>query len=181
MNWWKIASSKKNLLATQNDSLEDRIKHKVRSSPFFAVLFSKFNVDPDAFNDVHIITKPLDGVFCEANGDEIVIDDKLAKQDILGEQFHFVAHEIHHWLQRKASEQSYFSDPEEVESFNTAIAFAMNEWKNQSNIGKLIVKHFLPLVKTSIEDDQKAMSFLKDRYKAAKALLADMNLCNYSS
>jgi hypothetical protein len=65
----------------------------------------------------------------------------------------------------------YFSDPEEVEAFSTAIAFILSEGDGL----KKIKDEFLPLVKVTINDDATARKFLVNRVNDAKKMLLEMS------
>ena len=176
MNWWKIAKTGK--------GVDQVIKHRLRSSPFFVALFQKHNVPLDALDGLSISVAQLDGVYCKASEDQIIIDSDLVKsKELFGPKFHFIAHEILHWLKRQVEKEHYFADPEEVESFNTAIAYFIHDWQEKGQAGTLseaIKKEFLPFIQITIKNDAAARKFLIKRMKDAKGLLSDMSLCNFS-
>ena len=174
MSWLKKAN---------NNGIEKRIKDKIRSSPFFIKLFQHFKASMKQLDELSFSFRQLENKFCEASEDEIIIDERLASSpDFLHEKFHFVAHEILHWLRRKFEKENYFGDPEEIESFNAAIAYDIFENKNtRMDMEKHLYHVFLPLIKVVIKDDNKAQEFLKHRIQDAHKLLKRMLLCNYSS
>ena len=166
MNWYKIA---------QHKNISESVKHKIRTNPFFIALFRKFDIPLDKMDsDLDIQVKPLDGSFCEANDEQILIDDKLANsQNFLTDEFHFVAHEILHWLRRQREQMHYFADPEEVEGFNVGIAYMLSQQRGPG-VEHRIVSKFLPLIKINIPDDNQAREFLKQRLIDARKLLSEM-------
>jgi len=183
LNWWKqIISGQDNTDGTDpHKGVEQDVKNRLRSSPFFAALFKKFSIPLGALDDLTIIVQKIDGGFCAGNGDKIVIDENVVKSgELFGRKFHYIAHEILHFLRRKLEDLDYFADPEEVESYTTAIAYAIYEWRNKKHLGKLLVNEFLPLVNITIQDETASKKFLKHRIDDAKKLLKEMSLCNFS-
>lgn len=165
MSWWKKAND--------GQDLEARVKHKIRSSPFFARLFQMFHIPMSALDGLAIKVQRLQGNFCEAGEDEILVDDRLASDpELFNGDFHFMAHEILHWLHRQREKNNYFADPEEVQGFNTGIAYMMSIGRQDKDIASI----FLPLIQINIKDDNKAMEFLQQRLNDARKLLSDMGL-----
>lgn len=165
MNWLKIANN--------SDDVENAVKHKIQTSPFFINLFRSFHIPMSALNTLKIRIKRLDGNFCEAGESEILVDDRLASDpDFLGKDFHFMAHEVLHWLHRQKEKQNYFADPEEVEGFSTGIAYALFIGRTIDDIAS----QFLPLIKITIKDDIKAKAFLQQRLGDAANLLKKLGL-----
>lgn len=164
MSWWK--ESKQN----GNDNLEVRIKDNIRKSPFFIALFKKFHIPIEKLDELKFKTERLEDEFCLANEDSIIIDDRLANSEtFLNEDFHFIAHELIHWLHRQVEQKQFFADPEEIESFNAAIAFAL-----QNSPVNAVMQKFLPLIKIHFNDDNNSREFLKRRLIDAKRLLDEL-------
>lgn len=162
MSWWK---------RSKKESIEDQIKAHIRSSPFFRKLFHMMRVPTDALDELNIKIQRLEGQFCKADADVIVLDDRLAdNENFFTSHFHFVAHEMLHWLKRQREKEHYFADPEEIESFNIAIAYAL------SNGSSNLKETFLPLIQINIKDDNKALAFLQNRVREAKELLKKMQV-----
>lgn len=180
MNWWLKLAAKK--------GVDQVVKDRLRSSPFFAALFQKHNVDMATLDGLAITVAPLEGIFCKTDGDSLIIDDDLVKtKQVFGPKFHYIAHEILHFLKRQVGAEShpvqpgeYFADPEEVEAFATAIAYSMYVNREQKNLGKLLQKEFLPLIKVTMPNDAEARKFFVDRLSEAKGMLSSMSLCNFS-
>lgn len=180
-NWIKKikTASKKEM------SLEEKIKGIIKTNSFCKELFEKFNIPLEYIDSkLKIKIAPLDGKYCEADEDCIVIDKKLADNNNIAhyyqlsngetgftpmEDFHFIVHELWHWLKRQKEAKHYFADPEEIDAFKTAIKFFMRT--NCSRCASCVAipkafKTFLPLVKITIKDDKKAEKFLKKILKS---------------
>ena len=165
MSWWKYSKEE------HNEDLDKRIKETIRQSPFFISLFKKFKVPIEKLDLLRFTTDRLEDEFCKADDERVVIDDRLANSDsFFADDFHFMAHELIHWLHRQLEDKQFFADPEEIESFNAAIAFRLNQ---DGSIEK-VYKKFLPLIKIHFDDDNKAREFLMSRIKDAKKLLSEL-------
>lgn len=166
MNWLKRVYS--------GEDMEARIKDRIRSDPFFLALFRRFGVPIERLDtNLHIVFKRLQRAFGETNDEQMIIDDRLARSPhFLDGDFHFVAHEMLHWLRRQREDMHYFADPEEVEGFTVGIAYAMMHIRGQPGWEQKLMQEFLPLIKINIPDDNKAREFLTKRIEEAQ------NLCN---
>lgn len=168
MNWWRLAK--------EQESLETRIKMRVRGSPFFVKLFEQKGVPLEKLDDLVISLKSLDDAHAKASDKRILVEDAY-EDTILTSHFHIIAHEIVHWLKRQAdegnsAENSNPVDAEEIECWNIAVAYAMFEEESTAK--------FLDQVMDFIPDSDDANDFLNAREKDAKKLLSDMGLCNFS-
>jgi hypothetical protein len=126
-------------------------------------------------SNLEVTFQRLHGAFCEANDRQIIVDERLARAgDLLGKDFHFVAHEMLHWLRRQKEEMSYFGDPEEVEGFVTGIAYSLSEMGNDPRADQVILHRFLPLIQINIKDDNTAKQFLAKLTSDARKLLTEI-------
>lgn len=176
MNWWLKLAKK-----TKKKGVGEAIKERLRSSPFFSALFTKYDLSLDSLDKLNIVVQPLDGVHCKTGQDEIIVDKGLVdSKELFGPKFHYIAHEILHFIKRQVEAEHYFADPEEVEAFSTAMAYYIYENQGQPNLGKILLNEFLPLIKVTVPDDAAARKFYSERVKEAKELLSSMSLCNFS-
>lgn len=176
-NW--IKRIKLSSIQAHEENLEELIKNGIKNSSFCRELFKKFNIPLDWVDSkLHIEVKDLKDKYSEANKDLIILDKKLANPDKLVqkgewqgktsynllEDFHFIVHELWHWLTRQKEDKSYFADPEEKDAFIAAIKCYIRTTcsrcsRESSDLE--IKKKFLPLIKNTIKDDKKAEQFLQ--------------------
>jgi hypothetical protein len=101
---------------------------------------------------MNIKFEELQDRFAEGNGHEIIIDKKLLDDDFFENHFHFVIHEMFHWIKRRAESKFYFSDDEEVQSFTLAMVWEIYKKKNKNEI----YDKFFPIIKSQFKDKKDA-------------------------
>jgi len=160
MSWYKQAS---------NEAIFKKIKHILKSNSFIRNLMSEYNIpieDVDEYLDLEI--KELDGKFAEGNGLLITLDPKLFEEnDFFENKFHFVIHELFHWIKRRSEAKFYFKDSEEVQSFVLAIAWEIMQGKKIEDIHKTIY----PIIEAHFENENNSVKVFKDMVEQAKKLI----------
>jgi hypothetical protein len=127
--------------------LDQMVKPLIRQSPFFKKLFDHFDINPRELWRVRVSFGPLDKSFAVTKGDDIVLNDKLQHKPIT-DLMPMIVHEMTHWLTAKREESVYFSDPEEVQGFEWAIAY---EIQNGADADQIAEK-FLPLIQQNVPE-----------------------------
>lgn len=159
MSWYKQA----------NNKIFNKIKDILKSNSFIRNLMADYNIpieDIDRHLDFEI--KELDGKFAEGNGLVITLDPKLfAEKDFFENKFHFVIHELFHWIKRRSEAKFYFKDSEEVQSFVLAIAWEIMAGKEIESIYKTIY----PIVEAHFESNDNSEKVFKDMVNQAKKLI----------
>lgn len=182
MNWWLKVSNLRSHVQNSATDIGSQIKDQIKAKKFFHKLFAIHGIPMDALDSLKITVQPLKDEYAKAGEDEVIVGKELVDSGkLFGPKFHFVTHEILHWLKRQVEKNDYFADPEEIESFSTAIAYSIYENRKKKGLYKALKQEFLPLVMVSIKDQVEADKFLKARINDAKQLLRDMKLCNFSS
>ena len=175
MNWIKRAKA-----GVSEKELNEKLKAFIKSSPFFQKLFVKFHVPMSRMDsNLTFEVKNIDGKNAVSDSDTITFNKKLFEQyDFMTDGIHFVAHEISHWLQRQREDNVYLSDPEEIESFSTGIAYELGRGKNEGDIRKIyypiLADHFSSdhdteiMFKTLVQDAIKRLKELDQKWVGIK-------------
>ena len=163
MSWYKQANTQQVI---------DKIKYTLKESPFIQELMSSYDIPlTDIDNNLDIEIKELDGKFAEGNGVKIVIDPKLFDEDDFFEnQFHFVVHEIFHWIKRRSEDKFYFNDEEEGQSFVLAIMWELMHGKTKKDVYRSI----FPIVAVHFDDSKSAKKTFDEMCEKA-CKLVDMH------
>lgn len=160
MSWYKKAN---------NEKIFSKIKDILKSNSFIVNLMTDYNIPvEDIDNHLDFEVKELEGKFAEGSGLVISLDPKLfAKNDFFKNQFHFVVHELFHWIKRRSEAKFYFKDSEEVQSFVLAIAWEIMAGKEIENIYKTIY----PIIEAHFESDGNSKKVFEDMINQAKKLI----------
>ena len=154
MNWIKNASND-----YSNNELNTRLKNMIRENPFFKHMFKEYGVSLDKIdNELVFETADLKNKFSEASDKRIILDRDIVKDDkIYNDNFHFVIHELAHWLTRQKEKNLYFADPEEISSFSYAMAFELLRGKSY----KEIYDEFFSIMKSHFNNIENAKKLFK--------------------
>jgi hypothetical protein len=156
-------------IKANNETIFKKIKNILKSSSFINSLMRSYDIPiEDIDNNLDFEIKELDGKFAEGNGLLISLDPKLFRnKDFFKNQFHFVIHELFHWIKRRSEAKFYFEDSEEVQSFVLAIAWEIIEGKSIEEIYESIY----PIVEAHFEDKDNSKKFFNDMIEQAKRLI----------
>ena len=160
MSWYKQAS---------NEVIFNKIKDILKSNSFIKNLMSDYRISLEEIdNNLDFEIKELDGKFAEGNGLLITLDPKLfADGDFFENKFHFVIHELFHWIKRRSEAMFYFKDSEEVQSFVLAIAWEMIAGKDLKEIYQAIY----PIIKAHFDSDGSSKKVFNDMVDQAEKLI----------
>ena len=160
MSWYKLAN--------HNDIFE-KIRHILKSNSFINNLMKSYNIPiEDIDNHLDFEIKELDGKFAEGNGVLISLDPKLFRdKDFFENKFHFVIHELFHWIKRRSEAKFYFKDSEEVQSFVLAISWEIMQGKKVGDI----YKYIYPIIEAHFEDEDDSKKLFSDMVIQAKKLI----------
>lgn len=160
MGWYKQANY---------DIIFGKIKHILKSNSFINNLMNSYNIPiEDIDNNLDLEIKELDGKFAEGNGKLISLDPKLFKdKDFFENKFHFVIHELFHWIKRRSEAKFYFKDSEEVQSFVLAIAWEIMQGKRTEDI----YTNVYPIIEAHFEDESDSKQLFNDMVNQAKKLI----------
>lgn len=160
MGWYKQAN---------NEAVFHKIKETLRTNSFIQNLMSDYNIPiEDIDNNLDFEIKELDGKFAEGNGLLITLDPKLfIDKDFFENKFHFIIHELFHWIKRRSEAKFYFRDSEEVQSFVLAIAWEIMNGKKIESIYKSIY----PIIEAHFESDGNSKKVFYDMIDEAKKLI----------
>jgi len=149
MDWYKFAKSE-----IENTKINRAIKDRIRTNPFFKYLFEDYGVPIDRIDDnLSIEVTELNGKFAKSDSKKIYLNKKLFENgSFFAENFHFVIHELTHWLTRQKERQFYFADPEEVEAFACAMCFELDNGKKKEEIQKV----FFPIIEAHFDQKHDA-------------------------
>ncbi len=160
MGWYKQAN---------NEAIFSKIKDILKTNSFIKNLMTDYDIpveDIDRHLDFEI--KELDGKFAEGNGLVITLDPKLfADKDFFENKFHFVIHELFHWIKRRSEAKFYFKDSEEVQSFVLAIAWEIMSGKKINDIYKTIY----PIIEAHFENGSNSKQVFNDMVNQAEKLI----------
>ena len=161
MGWYKKAN--------KNDKIITKIKQILKSNNFINNLINSYNIPiEDIDNNLDFEIKELDGKFAEGNGVLITLDPKLFKdKDFFKNQFHFVIHELFHWIKRRSEAKFYFKDSEEVQSFVLAISWEIMQGKKINDI----YKNIYPIIEAHFENEKDSKQLFQDMFNQAKKLI----------
>lgn len=154
MNWFKISQQK-----IDQDAFNKKIKEIIKTDRYLISLFEQFDIPIDYINDklTFIITE-LKDKHSEANDKEIRINSNLFETgNFFKDNFHFIVHELIHWLHRQSEQKWYFNDFEEVQSFAAAIAWELHQNHSLESIKIKI----LPIVRGHFKNDKDAEAFFE--------------------
>jgi len=160
MSWYKQAN---------NEAVFKKIKEILKANSFIRNLMSDYGI-PIEDIDEHLCfkIKELDGKFAEGNGLVITLDPKLfAESDFFENKFHFIIHELFHWIKRRSEEKFYFKDSEEVQSFVLAVAWEIMNGKKIDEIYKSIY----PIIEAHFENGNNSKKVFDDMVIQAKKLI----------
>ena len=103
MGWYKQAN---------NEAVFHKIKEILKTNSFIQNLMADYNIPIEDIDDsLDFEIKELDGKFAEGNGLLITLDPKLfVDKDFFENKFHFVIHELFHWIKRRSEAKFYFKD-----------------------------------------------------------------------
>ena len=160
MSWYKQAS---------NEAIFSKIKDILKTNSFIRNLMSDYRIPlEDIDNNLDFEIKELDGKFAEGNGLVITLDPKLfAEKDFFDNKFHFVIHELFHWIKRRSEAMFYFKDSEEVQSFVLAIAWELMAGKDI----KEIYEDIYPIVEAHFDNDGSSKKVFNDMISQAEKLI----------
>lgn len=160
MSWYKQANNK---------DVFNKIKHILKTNSFIRNLMSDYSIPvEDIDNHLDFDIKELDGKFAEGNGLVITIDPKLfADGDFFENKFHFIIHELFHWIKRRSEAKFYFKDSEEVQSFVLAIAWEIMEGKEIEDI----YGNIYPIIEAHFDNDGNSKKVFNDMVGQAKKLI----------
>lgn len=159
MNWYKIA----NIL-----DFVTKIKNILKTDDFVKKLLAYYNIPiSDIDNHLRIEVADLDDKFAEGNSTTIYLDKKILTEDFFENNFHFVIHEMWHWIKRRSEKDFYFNDPEEIQSFVLAIVWELKNGKNEKQIQKALY----PIIEAHFKDKSKAQNLFIKMYSEATRLL----------
>jgi len=160
MSWYKQAN---------NEAIFKKIKDILKGNSFIQSLISEYNISSDDIdNHLEFEIKEMDGKFAEGNGLVITLDPKLfADNDFFENKFHFVVHELFHWIKRRSEAKFYFNDSEEVQSFVLAIAWELMAGKDPRDIYQTIY----PIIEAHFENEDNSQHVFKDMVDKAKKLI----------
>ncbi len=165
MNWYKYAED------MTNEELTKRIREIIRRSPLFLQVFKSFDMPIKMVDKLKFEIKDLGDKFAEADGESIALDKKLFEQNrFFEDHFHFVAHEINHWLKRKSEDMWYFNDEEEVQSFVLAIAWELSQGRGLEDIRDKI----FTIIKTHFKDNRGAEEVFENMISKARELVSGL-------
>lgn len=161
-NWYKQAES------AFEDKMVKKIKETIKSHPFFIPLFKAYHVPVDDI-DKNLLIKfeDLRGKYAEGNGHEIKIDKSLLNTDFISKNFHYIVHELFHWLKRRTEELFYFNDDEEVQAFCLAMAWELLDEKPEEYVKNL----FFPIVAGHFKDKNNASDMFSAMMQKAKDIV----------
>ena len=145
--------------------IEKAIKSKLKGSKFILTLMAEYSIpvsDIDKHLDIQITD--LGGGYAEGNSKVIRIDEKIV-EGILNENFHFIIHEMWHWIKRRHEKLFYFNDSEEVQAFIWAIA-----WEMYSGRERELYKKIYPIVDSHFRDDAVAEDIFESMCEHAREL-----------
>ena len=98
----------------------------------------------------------------------ITLDPKLfADNDFFENKFHFIIHELFHWIKRRSEAKFYLKDSEEVQSFVLAIAWEIMEGKDIEHIYKTIY----PIIEAHFENGNNSKKVFNDMVGQAEKLI----------
>ena len=160
MGWYKKANDEK---------IFKKIKDILKSNSFIRNLLSEYNIPlEDIDNNLTLEIKELDGKFAEGNGLVITLDPKLFKEgDFFKDNFHFVIHELFHWIKRRSEAKFYFKDSEEVQSFVLAIAWEIMRGEDVKNV----YENIYPIIEAHFENGNNSKKVFEDMVMQAKRLI----------
>ncbi len=160
MSWYKQAN---------NEAIFSKIKDILKGNSFIKNLMTDYSIPiEDIDNHLDFEIKEMDGKFAEGNGLLITLDPKLfAENDFFENKFHFVIHELFHWIKRRSESKFYFKDSEEVQSFVLAVAWEIMEGKDVENIYKTIY----PIIEAHFENGNNSKKVFNDMVEQAKNLI----------
>lgn len=149
MDWYKFAKSE-----IENTKINRAIKDEIRTNPFFKRMFDDYGVPIEKIDDnLSIEIVELNGKFAKSDSRKIYLNKKLFENNaFFSDNFHFVIHELIHWLTRQKERQFYFADPEEVEAFACAMCFELTNGKEKEEIRRV----FFPIIEAHFEKIQDA-------------------------
>lgn len=147
-----------------------KIREILVSHPLPQKLLKIYDIDIDDINThLHIRFDDLDGKFAKGNGEEIVFDRKLLNDDFFCNHFHFVIHELYHWIKRRKEMENYFYDEEEVQSFVLAMVW---ELFNNSTYEE-IDKHIYYIIDSHFENEEDSREMFNKMFEKAKKIYED--------
>lgn len=166
MGWYKIAN---------NEAVYKKIKEILKTNSFIRNLMAEYNIPvEDVDNHLDFEIKELDGKFAEGNGLVITLDPKLfAEKDFFENKFHFVIHELFHWIKRRSEAKFYFNDSEEVQSFCLAIAWELLEGKGLEDI----YRDIYPIIEAHFENENNSKKVFNDMVDKAKKIIEVHHSC----
>ena len=168
MTWYKIAK-----FSLSEKELEKKIKEAIRSNPFFIVMFREYGVPLSMIDDnLHIKLEKLDDVYAKSKGDTIYVAKRIFDEpDFFQKKMHLIVHELVHWLTRIREEDSYFTDPEEIEAFMYGIAFELHRGVSKEDI----MQFFVPIMKKHLDREENAEKMFMAIYQKATGIAQKMN------
>jgi len=169
MNWYKIST---NIISEED--LNKKLKCWIKHNPYMLQLFRDAQVDIDEIDDsLRFEIKELKGEFAKADSDVIALNKKLFENECFFEDhLHFVAHEITHWLHRRAEDEWYFNDTEEFRGFAGAIGWEIFSGKDK----KSIYEKFFSIILKHFKNKDSAKKFLDSIYNRALKYLIKNDL-----
>lgn len=160
MSWYKQAN---------NEAIFRKIKDILKGNSFIRNLMADYNIPVEDIDEhLELEIKEMDGKFAEGNGLVITLDPKLfADNDFFENKFHFVIHELFHWIKRRSEAKFYLKDSEEVQSFVLAIAWEIMEGKDIENI----YKNIYPIIAAHFENGNNSKKVFNDMVGQAEKLI----------
>jgi len=164
MSWYKYQS---------NQQIVNKIKQILLNHPLPRKMLETFGLSSDDIkNHLKIIFEDLDKQYAKGNSDEIVLDKKLLNDNFLEDHFHFVVHELYHWIKRRKEKENYFHDTEEIESFVMAIVWEMIKNKNPNDIYNVM----FPIISSHFNRGENAKKIFKIMIEKANKIYKKWNL-----
>ena len=146
----------------------EKIKYTLKNNDFVKRMMEEYKIPlEDLDTNLSFKIEYLDGKFAEGNGHEIILDPKIITEDFFEENFHFVLHELFHWIKRRVEAKFYFKDKEEVESFVISIVWLLLENKSDEEINKKI----FPIIDSVFKDKKFSKIIFRKMLDRAKDLI----------
>jgi len=151
--------------------ISKKIKSIIKNDSYIRAMFREENICANEIDEaLDIRFEKMDDRHAQANSKEIVLNSKLladGEEDFFKNKFHYVIHELNHWINRRAEKKWYFNDLEEIQSFIVAISWEIYAGKNKDEIYNKI----FPIIKGHFKKQDMAKSFFLCLYDKAKNYL----------
>jgi len=149
--WYVYASTG---ISLQN--LNRKLKDVIRQEPFFIWMFDQYDVPLSRLSDLEFEIKDLDGLHAQSQKNLITLDCHLFDSGkLLGDNLHFIVHEMTHWLTRQREKTFYFTDPEEIDAFVMAMGFEIAKGNNN------LYEVFFPIIDDHFKESADAERLFK--------------------